>query len=362
MQTAPFPIVSFGQGCEGEPLLMWETISTAIKEIRKHTARGSLNINTNGSNPNAVRALCEAGLNSIRVSMNSARKHIYESYYRPNNYSFEDIVESLKVMRSYGGWASINYFVFPGMTDSVEEYEALRKLIRETGLTMIQWRNFNIDPDWYSGKNWRHGYWRMHGREPTDGPDPVKNFRVEISAISIRRSNASGEILRWILHISDQAFLTLSVKNHFCPFMKRIIIIGASSGIGQALARIYARKGDMVGITGRRNALLESLQKEFPENIKTSCFDVTGNENIKMLQTLIHELGGMDLLIYNAGYGEPGRVLDWKIEKATVDTNVAGFLEIIHFGFNYFIGPGSWAAGDNFFHCIQKRKRLCSFL
>ncbi|MFI5155197.1 MAG: radical SAM protein [Chitinophagales bacterium] len=152
LQTAPFPIVSFGQGCEGEPLLMWESISTAIKEIRKHTSRGSLNINTNGSNPNAVRALCEAGLNSIRVSMNSARKHIYESYYRPNNYSFEDIVESLKVMRSYGGWASINYFVFPGMTDSVEEYEALRKIIRETNLTMIQWRNFNIDPDWYMGK------------------------------------------------------------------------------------------------------------------------------------------------------------------------------------------------------------------
>ena len=84
--------------------------------------------------------------------MNSARKHIYEAYYRPNNYVFEDIVESLRVMRNSGGWASINYFVFPGMTDSFEEYEALRKLIRSTDLTMIQWRNFNIDPDWYLGK------------------------------------------------------------------------------------------------------------------------------------------------------------------------------------------------------------------
>ena len=152
LQTAPYPIISFGQGCEGEPLLMWDTIRESIIEIRKHTNRGSININTNGSKPDAVRALCEAGLNSIRVSTNSARKHIYEPYYRPNNYVFEDIVESLKVVRSYGGWASINYFVFPGMTDSVEEYEALRKLIRETDLTMIQWRNFNIDPDWYLGK------------------------------------------------------------------------------------------------------------------------------------------------------------------------------------------------------------------
>lgn len=152
LQSAPFPIVSFGQGCEGEPLLMWETIREAILQMRRHTSRGSININTNGSKPNAVRALCEAGLDSIRVSTNSARKEIYEPYYRPNNYAFEDIIESLKVVTGFGGWTSINYFVFPGMTDCEAEYEALRKLISETGLKMIQWRNFNIDPDWYLGK------------------------------------------------------------------------------------------------------------------------------------------------------------------------------------------------------------------
>ncbi len=151
LETAPFPLVSFGQGCEGEPLLMWETIRDSIIETRKHTSKGSININTNGSKPDAVRALREAGLNSIRVSTNSARSEIYTPYYRPNNYVFENIVESLKVMNEMGGWTSINYFVFPGMTDSVEEYEALRKLIKETGLKMIQWRNFNIDPDWYLG-------------------------------------------------------------------------------------------------------------------------------------------------------------------------------------------------------------------
>lgn len=150
--NAPYPIISFGQGCEGEPLLMWETIKTSIIEIRKHTQRGSININTNGSKPDAVEALCKAGLNSMRVSTNSAQKHIYEAYYRPNNYSFEDIIESLKVMHRNGGWTSINYFVFPGITDSEAEYEALRQLISQTNLNMIQWRNFNIDPDWYMGK------------------------------------------------------------------------------------------------------------------------------------------------------------------------------------------------------------------
>ena len=152
LESATFPVVSFGQGCEGEPLLMWQTIKESIIEIRKHTQRGSININTNGSMPKAVAELCKAGLDSIRVSLNSVRKHIYEPYYCPNNYAFEDILESLKVMNSFGGWTSINYFVFPGMTDSVEEYEALRKVISETGLKMIQWRNFNIDPDWYLGK------------------------------------------------------------------------------------------------------------------------------------------------------------------------------------------------------------------
>ena len=152
LETAPFPIVSFGQGCEGEPLLMWQTIKEAIIEIRKHTDKGSININTNGSDTEAVKTLCEAGLNSIRVSTNSVREETYTPYYRPNNYHFNDIIESLKVVNSFGGWTSINYFVFPGMTDSVDEYEALRKMIKETGLKMIQWRNFNIDPDWYLEK------------------------------------------------------------------------------------------------------------------------------------------------------------------------------------------------------------------
>jgi MoaA/NifB/PqqE/SkfB family radical SAM enzyme len=151
LESADFPIISFGQGCEGEPLLMWETIKESIIQIRKFTPKGSININTNGSMPKAVDELAKAGLNSIRVSTNSVQKWLYTAYYKPNNYEFEAIIESLKIMNEAGGWTSLNYFVFPGLTDSVEEYEALRIVIRETGLKMIQWRNFNIDPDWYMG-------------------------------------------------------------------------------------------------------------------------------------------------------------------------------------------------------------------
>lgn len=152
IETAPAPIVSFGQGCEGEPLLVWETLRDSILEIRRQTADGIININTNGSKPDAVEALCKAGLQSIRVSMNSAQKTWYTNYYLPRNYKFEDVVESIKVVRKHGGWASINYFTIPGLTDSPEEFEALRTLIRDTHLSMIQWRNFNIDPDWYLKK------------------------------------------------------------------------------------------------------------------------------------------------------------------------------------------------------------------
>jgi pyruvate-formate lyase-activating enzyme len=152
LEMAPYPIVSFGQGCEGEPLLMWETIRDSIVEIRKHTNKGSININTNGSSPSATKALMDAGLNSMRISLNSVRKEIYTPYYRPNNYEFEDLAKCAKIVREHGGWVSLNYFVFPGMTDSVAEFEALCKFIKDTDINMIQWRNFNIDPDWYLGK------------------------------------------------------------------------------------------------------------------------------------------------------------------------------------------------------------------
>jgi pyruvate-formate lyase-activating enzyme len=152
LENAEGAIVSFGQGCEGEPLLVWQLMRDVIKKIREKTSRGIININSNGSKPAAVEELMKAGLNSLRISTNSTRKKIYEGYYLPNNYEFEDIRESAKIVRQYGGWVSINYFVFPGMTDQEEEYQALCDFIRYTDISMIQWRNFNIDPDWYLGK------------------------------------------------------------------------------------------------------------------------------------------------------------------------------------------------------------------
>ncbi|HWP47326.1 MAG TPA: radical SAM protein [Candidatus Limnocylindrales bacterium] len=149
LKKAENGIISFGQGCEGEPLMQAELIAKAILRIRRETCRGTIHMNTNGSKPAQLRYLCEAGLESIRVSLNSANPPVYESYYQPKNYSFKEVVESIKIARDYGLFVSINLLTFPGVTDREEEVESLFRLIRETRLNMVQIRNLNIDPDLY---------------------------------------------------------------------------------------------------------------------------------------------------------------------------------------------------------------------
>jgi short-subunit dehydrogenase len=121
---------------------------------------------------------------------------------------------------------------------------------------------------------------------------------------------------------------------------KKIIIIGASSGIGRRMAEVYAERGERVAITGRRLVLLQEVKHQFPENIEYGCFDVTGNENIYQIQSLITRLGGLDILVISAGNGEVSKDLDWDIDKMTVDTNVNAFVEIANWSFNFFVAQG----------------------
>src|ERR1700692_5037813 len=122
--------------------------------------------------------------------------------------------------------------------------------------------------------------------------------------------------------------------------MKKVIIIGATSGIGRELAGLYASTGWLVGATGRRQDLLYTLQLEYPNNIITECFDVTTNESTVHLKSLIAKMDGMDLLVYNSGYGDVSETLNWEMDKTTVDTNVNGFIEIVNYSFNYFSTQG----------------------
>lgn len=147
LESAEDAIVSFGQGCEGEPLLQYRRIEQAIRAIRARTGRGVININTNASNPRWLQRLYDAGLDTLRASTISGHPETYTAYYRPIGYRFEDVKESLKRARDAGVYSSINLLCFPGMIDREREVEALLNFIRETGLRLIQLRNLNIDPE-----------------------------------------------------------------------------------------------------------------------------------------------------------------------------------------------------------------------
>jgi short-subunit dehydrogenase len=99
-------------------------------------------------------------------------------------------------------------------------------------------------------------------------------------------------------------------------------------------------KGNKVGITGRRENLLYELKEKFQGQIFTSAFDVMGNQNQKKIQQLIEDIGGLDLLIYNSGYGDPSKELNLEIENTTIKTNVNGFVEIVSYAFNFFVAQG----------------------
>jgi molybdenum cofactor biosynthesis enzyme MoaA len=139
-------VVSFGQGCEGEPLSAARAIEPAIRLIRSETGRGTINLNTNASLPDVVGRLCDAGLDSIRVSMNSVRRECYEAYFRPRGYTFDDVLRSIDTALAKGKFVSINYLNSPGFTDTPEEAEAFFAFMADHPIHMIQWRNLNFDP------------------------------------------------------------------------------------------------------------------------------------------------------------------------------------------------------------------------
>ena len=142
-------VVSFGQGCEGDPLMAADVIQEAIGMIRQKTQRGTINMNTNGSLTHKVAGLLDAGLDSLRISINSVRESCYNAYFRPKGYRFQDVLATIDLALSRGAHVAINYLNCPGFSDAPEECEALLAFIRERPIDMIQWRNLNFDPERY---------------------------------------------------------------------------------------------------------------------------------------------------------------------------------------------------------------------
>jgi pyruvate-formate lyase-activating enzyme len=149
IQKVKQAVVSFGQGCEGDPLTAADTIIAAIAKIRSATPEGTINMNTNGSLPEKIERLLEAGLDSLRISLNSVRQACYNAYFRPKGYGFEDVVTGIDLALDKGAHVAINYLNCPGFTDTPEECDAMQTFIEKHPIHMIQWRNLNFDPRRY---------------------------------------------------------------------------------------------------------------------------------------------------------------------------------------------------------------------
>ena len=146
LEGAPDAIASFGQGCEGEPSLAAGAIADAIRQVRTQTRRGQININTNAGYTDGIRKIVDAGLDSMRVSMISAREEVHQAYYR-GNYGLEQVRDSIAYARERGVYVSLNMLLFPGLNDRPEEQAAWVEWLLSTGVDMVQLRNLNYDPD-----------------------------------------------------------------------------------------------------------------------------------------------------------------------------------------------------------------------
>ena len=165
-------VVSFGQGCEGDPLLAADVIAPAIRLIRAETNRGTINMNTNASLPQALQQVIDAGLDSIRISLNSVRENCYLAYFRPKGYGFFDVLKSIELAVGSGLFVAINYLNCPGFTDTPPEIDALHRFLKAYPIHMIQWRNLNFDPLRY--------YKIMSGVAIDDAPIGMKNLLAQI--------------------------------------------------------------------------------------------------------------------------------------------------------------------------------------
>lgn len=123
-------------------------------------------------------------------------------------------------------------------------------------------------------------------------------------------------------------------------FQKKVIIVGASSGIGRALSACFARDNWLVGATGRREKLLQELASLYPDRIIPMAFDITQDDCEHNLRLLISKLNGLDLLVLSSGTGELNPNLNWQIEEDTIRLNVLAWTRIADFTFNFFSVQG----------------------
>ena len=140
-------IVSFGQGCEGEPLMRAD-LPEVVARIKEARPNAFVNVNTNGSRPEVIEAMIDAGLDGARVSVFSFNDDFFRAYYRPKDYGLEQVHATLAALRRAGRRIAINLLSFPGVTDDEGEVSALESAIERHAVDQVQMRSLNLDPLW----------------------------------------------------------------------------------------------------------------------------------------------------------------------------------------------------------------------
>lgn len=148
LSADPANFVSFGQGCEGEALTRGAALVEATRRIRSAWPQATIHINTNGSRPDVLRRLIDAGLNSVRISIFSLEDERFRAYYRPVGYGLEQIGQCAELMAAAGGQVTINLLTFPGISDARPEIDALIAYVQQHRVHQVQLRSLNVDPHW----------------------------------------------------------------------------------------------------------------------------------------------------------------------------------------------------------------------
>ncbi len=121
---------------------------------------------------------------------------------------------------------------------------------------------------------------------------------------------------------------------------KKVVIIGASSGMGMEVAKLLLDEGCQLGVAARREDRLLALKRLAPDRVVTATIDVTAEDAPHRLRSLIDEMGGMDLFFYSSGIGKQNRTLEPDIELNTFNTNATGFARMIGEAYRYFAERG----------------------
>lgn len=122
---------------------------TGHRTIRARCANGTINLNTNGSRPRSLERCIDAGLDAVRVSLNSFRARPYVAYYRPIGYGLDEVFGSIRLAVARKLRVSLNLLTHPGVTDDEDEVAAMEAFLRDTPVSMVQTRTLNIDPSIY---------------------------------------------------------------------------------------------------------------------------------------------------------------------------------------------------------------------